>query len=76
MTRDEPDGPSGEREQSSGDEAGIELLFLAILLAFAPFHLSPRPMGELKDLLILIVPSVTSLVSAVVGYHGSIRGRD
>jgi hypothetical protein len=52
------------------------LLFTTILLAFAIFLLSPRPMADLKDFLIVIVPPVTSLVSAVVGfYYGSTRDR-
>ena len=46
----------------------IVLLFTTILLAFAVLLLSPRPIADLKDFLIVIVPPVTSLVSAVVGF--------
>jgi hypothetical protein len=54
----------------------IALLFTTVLLAFVAFVVSPRPIADLKDFLIVIVPPVTSLVSAVVGFFdGSTRDR-
>ena len=45
-----------------------------LLLAFAAFLVSARAMTDLKEF--VIVPPVTSLVSAVVGfYYGSTRDR-
>ena len=73
-----PFDPEPGRERLRGRIAAalIVLLFLVILLAFAVLLLSPRPMADLKDFLIVIVPPITSLVSAVVGfYYGSTRDR-
>lgn len=55
----------------------IGLFMLVVVMSFLLFLLSPRPADEIKDLLILVIPPLSSLVGAVVGfYYGSIRGRD
>lgn len=70
--------PGRERLRGWFAAALILLLFVVIALAFALFLLSPRPVGELTDFLIIVIPPVTSLVSAVVGFYygSSTRGRD
>lgn len=77
---DKPFDPEPGRERLRGRIAAalIALLFLVVMLAFAIFLLSLQPAGEIRDLLLIVIPPVTGLVSAVVGFYdgSSTRGRD
>lgn len=75
----EPFDPEPGRERLRGWIAAAltGLFIVVILLAFLLFILNARPISALKDFLILVIPPVASLVSAVCGfYYGSTRGRD
>ena len=73
----EPYDPEPGRERLRGAIASglLGLLALVVLFSFALFLWTSRASADGKDFVAIILPSITGLVSAVVGfYYGSSKG--